>query len=57
VTLKLSGEIGRTYFVEVTSDLKTWTLLTTFVSENTSTEMTDPETTNSKQRFYRAVSP
>ena len=57
VRLSLLGDIGRTYFIEATSDLKTWTLLTSFVSEKSSTEFLDGEAQNSRQRFYRAITP
>jgi hypothetical protein len=49
----LFGEAGRTYEIEVSSDLINWTTLTNFVSATGTDQITD--SAGSAQRFYRAV--
>ena len=49
----LSGEIGRTYAVQASSDLLNWTLIATAVNTNGSLVFTDPAMSNFPQRFYK----
>ncbi|MBI4664310.1 MAG: putative Ig domain-containing protein [Verrucomicrobia bacterium] len=57
--LTVNGEIGKSYFILRSTDLSSpdWELLTNFVATATSVQILDPTPANSKQRFYRAVSP
>ena len=47
--------IGRTYFMEVSNNLKDWSVLTNFVGSAATSQVLD--IISSSQRFYRAVSP
>jgi len=51
VSLGISGRI------EVSTDLKDWTTLTSFVSTNATMQFRDSAATNYTWRFYRAVAP
>jgi hypothetical protein len=54
-TLQISSNLnGR---VQVSTNLTSWTTLTNFVGTNTTLNFRDPQATNSKSRFYRAVIP
>ena len=49
----LNVETGRTYHVESSTDLASWSELTNFVSDSHSFQLRDPGITNSPQRYYR----
>ncbi|MHB8524118.1 MAG: carboxypeptidase regulatory-like domain-containing protein [Limisphaerales bacterium] len=51
------GEAGRSYTVQVSTNLLDWTPLTTLVNTNGTMTVVDPATTNLNYRFYRAVAP
>ena len=51
----LIGEAGRTYGIQVSTNLVTWTTLTNFVSATGTNQFTDATAPNFTQRFYRAV--
>jgi hypothetical protein len=53
----VSGDIGRTYLVEFSSDLTGWNMLTNFVSTSAATTVLDPFRPGTTRRFYRAISP
>jgi uncharacterized repeat protein (TIGR02543 family) len=53
-SLTLAGETGVAYAIEVSSDLKTWTPMTTLTANNGTLSFTDPDAGNIGQRFYRA---
>jgi len=55
--LHLSGDPSRTYVIQVTTDLTSWSpVFTNTTSTNGTFDFTDGQSTNSMQRFYRAVS-
>jgi hypothetical protein len=47
------GQSNRTYAVEFSTNLSTWTNLTSVTLTNTTSTVTDATATNSKTRFYR----
>ena len=51
----LTGETGRYYYIQVSSNLMSWTGLTQFLNSNGTTQFTDSASTNLPRRFYRAV--
>jgi uncharacterized repeat protein (TIGR03803 family) len=53
----LLGEAGRSYTIQVSTDLVNWTALTNFQSTTGTDQLTDPTTPNYNPKFYRAVSP
>ncbi|HYF36326.1 MAG TPA: delta-60 repeat domain-containing protein, partial [Prosthecobacter sp.] len=57
VTLMVSGEVGQTYSIEASSDLRTWTGVGTVTGAASPQAFTDDAATGMAQRFYRAVSP
>jgi hypothetical protein len=52
--LSLTGEVGLSYTIEASSDLVTWTPVTTLTPANGTLNFTDPNGTNLGHRFYRA---
>jgi outer membrane protein assembly factor BamB len=54
--LTLSGDSGFFYHIEASTNLVTWTSLSSFFSTNVTMQVQDPAT-NFTQRFYRAVLP
>jgi len=55
--LAVIGDIGRTYLIEVSTNLRDWEPLSNFVSTAESTQFLDAAPASSRQRFYRVVSP
>jgi Bacterial Ig domain len=57
--LQLSLEVSRGISgrLEVSTNLKDWTTLTSFVSTNTTMQFRDPAATNYTRRFYRVMVP
>lgn len=55
--LSVAGEIGCTCRVDYSTDLTSWTPLTTFVTTNAMNLVIDSGAANSPQRFYRTASP
>jgi len=53
----LLGEPGRTYTIQASTNLVTWTTLTNFVSTTGTNQFADATASNLSQRFYRALSP
>lgn len=53
----LTDQIGRSYGIEASSDLKTWTRVATFTNLTGVASFIDNATTNLNRRFYRAVTP
>jgi trimeric autotransporter adhesin len=53
----LTDQIGRTYGIEASSDLKNWNRVATFTNLNSASHFIDAATTNLNRRFYRAVVP
>ena len=51
----LVGEAGRTYRVDYSTDLLTWTLLYTVVNADGAIPLVDPGATGHSFRFYRAI--
>jgi hypothetical protein len=51
------NELGRTYTIESSTNLDTWTSLTSFVATTLPTPVVDLDASNSPARFYRAFSP
>jgi uncharacterized delta-60 repeat protein len=51
----LVGEAGRTYTIQASIDLVTWTALTNFISATGTNDFTDPDAPSFARRFYRAV--
>jgi WD40 repeat protein len=51
--LIITGEAGRNYLLQASSDLSNWTNLTAFVSSNATSRITDSAWTNFNRRFYR----
>jgi outer membrane protein assembly factor BamB len=55
--LTLTDQIGRTYGIEASSDLRAWTRVATYTNIGGVIRFIDNTTTNSTQKFYRAVTP
>ena len=53
--LMVSGEIGRTYAIETSTDLSTWTAVTNQVNTTGAILINDPMHGNDARRFYRAA--
>lgn len=55
--LQLSGDPNRTYVIQVTTNLMSWSpIFTNLTGASGTFEFTDNQSTNAPQRFYRAVS-
>ena len=52
--LRLEGTPNRSYFIDISSNMTSWSNLTTLAYTNGQMPFTDATTTNSAQRFYRA---
>jgi uncharacterized repeat protein (TIGR03806 family) len=52
--LQLSGVPGKSYLLQGSIDLSTWTPLSTNIAQSTLLFLTDPRATNFPHRFYRA---
>ncbi len=52
---RLQGATGRRYGIEASDDLKSWSQIGTVLSTNPAMLFTDPASTNSLCRFYRAI--
>lgn len=57
VVLNLSGEVGRRYRLQTSSDFQTWTDLRTYTNDTPTIQLVDPDPPEAAMRFYRAVSP
>jgi len=55
--LTVAGEIGRSYRVQASSDLRTWTDLFSFSNSEQETVFLDSDARKFSHRFYRVVSP
>lgn len=55
--LQLTAPAGYTYLVESSTNLTNWTPAVLLVNTNGTVHFTEPATTNSGQRFYRALLP
>ena len=55
IQIRLSGQTGRRYAIQVSSDLLSWTPVTTNQLAGTSWNWTDPQAPNPLRRFSRAV--
>jgi hypothetical protein len=55
VELKVKSWKGFAYDIEASSDLKSWTRLTTLTNETGTLSFADPQVDSAPQRFYRAV--
>jgi hypothetical protein len=53
--ISLSGEVGESYRIEVSDDLKTWSELTVLANTNGQLTVSDPDAVKSQSRFYRAT--
>jgi hypothetical protein len=54
-TLRLQGEPGASYAIEISPDLAAWSRTTTNTLTNATFDFTDVQAVNSTHRFYRAV--
>ena len=54
-SVKINGQIGGTYRIEVSYDLHDWTPIQTVGSQGGAVTVSDGTTENSTVRFYRAV--
>ena len=54
--MKLQGVAGNVYDIQTSSDLKTWTMLSTVTNATGVIDFSDPLTVSSSKKFYRAVS-
>jgi C1A family cysteine protease len=50
---QVTGTPGRTYHLEVSPDLRTWTESTSMLNQNGTLLLTDPGATNTIRKFYR----
>lgn len=57
VELELTGQPGRSYDIQVSTDLAAWMYLTNIVPTGSVTAFVDTTATNLSARFYRAVIP
>ena len=55
VQVGITGLIGQTYTIQVSTNLVNWNVLTTVTLTNVSGQFSDPAATNESPRFYRAV--
>lgn len=55
--LVLTDQLGRTYGIEVSSDVVNWTRVATYTNLNTAIKFIDETAGDAEQRFYRAVTP
>ena len=55
--VQLTGQTGRSYRLQASSDLVTWQDLASTSSGNLTLPLPDQSDANARQRFYRAVSP
>ncbi len=53
VQMVLSGQVGSTFAIDVSTDLSNWTQLVTFLNTNGSYQFTDAASTNHAIGFYR----
>jgi hypothetical protein len=53
--LQLTGAAGYSYMVEASTNLVNWTPTVLVVNSNGTTQFSDPQATNTSQRFYRAL--
>jgi len=54
IEIRLTGEAGREYEVQVSTNLVDWTPLITFASTEATMKTTAPRSPEARQRFYRA---
>jgi len=55
--LQLFGEVGRSFRVQVSLDLRTWQDVTNFTSTGAAFDFVDANATNRSRGYYRVVSP
>ena len=55
--LRITGEVGCSYTVEASEDLRVWRTLANFVSAEIATVLLDQGATGHPQRFYRVLTP
>ncbi len=55
--LEITGEVGRAYRAQSSSDLGTWATITNVTTTSTSVEVIVPSAAGQEPRFYRLVSP
>jgi uncharacterized repeat protein (TIGR03806 family) len=53
--MALRGPVGSNYVLEVSTNLQTWSALSTNTATNTSFTLTDPSTPSTTSRFYRVL--
>jgi uncharacterized repeat protein (TIGR03806 family) len=53
--MALSGPVGSNYVLEVSTNLQTWSALSTNTATNTNFTLTDPSTPSTTSRFYRVL--
>ena len=53
----VSGEIGRTYVLQTSHDMQSWTNRITYTSTNSITRFVDPLPASTPSLFYRSISP
>ena len=51
----LRGHVGARFLIEASSDLQTWTPLTTVTNSDGRAEFADPDWARFRQRFYRGT--
>jgi hypothetical protein len=54
---QLYSQVGQSYTIESSTNLNTWTSLTSFVATTFPTDVVDLTASNAALRFYRAFSP
>ncbi|MBI2926341.1 MAG: delta-60 repeat domain-containing protein [Verrucomicrobia bacterium] len=55
--LRITGNVGGSYTVETSGDLRVWRTVTNFVSADPETVLLDSGATGLSQRFYRVLTP
>jgi len=55
VFINLTGQVNQTYQVQASTDLQTWTTISTVVLVNGSGHVLDPDSLTNPARYYRAV--
>ncbi|MBI3876052.1 MAG: hypothetical protein HY300_08885 [Verrucomicrobia bacterium] len=53
--LNFSGEPGRVYNIEASTNLVSWTVIATVTNSFGTTPVLDPNTLGLRYRFYRAI--
>jgi hypothetical protein len=57
LALKLDGPVGKSYRIDVSTNLADWTPITNLPNAWVPFHFSDSQSTNFQRRFYRAIAP